>query len=195
METPEGNEKELPANTAPSAAYSITVDASQSCMNARTKEEYDERMQRHFDACRKAGRRWAYRREQRILNALLATAVAGCQPGDVAVGRIIYEAQLHHAEGLSDEDVAEWVGKPVMDETRTKAIGRVVKVERCGNFVKGTIEFDEGEEPKPNRTVLAAGEIVGPVMFQSAQPDPLAVELEGAPEPKQETWRDRPPML
>lgn len=147
-----------------------------------------------------------------------ARIAAGCKPGESLIERcrelnairgesspaewkpckLIYEAVLHHAEGLTDEDAAKWVGKPVLDETHTKTVGRVVKAERRGKFIVGTIEFYPGTEPGPKRTFLLPGEIVGPSMFRSATPAPLTVELvefEGAPEPKQETWRDRPPLL
>lgn len=83
--------------------------------------------------------------------------------------QVVYEATLQHAEGLTEEDAVKFLGRPVIDETRTKVIGRIAKAARKGNFIVGTIEFEPGKEPHGDRRVLS--------------------------EPKPESWRDRPALL
>lgn len=120
------------------------------------------------------------------------TAIRGeSSPAEWKPCKLTYDAVLQRAEGLTDEHAAEWVGKPVLDRAGRQEIGRVVMARRLTNCIVGTVEFDGAAES----IYVLAGEIVGPFMFRSAAPAPLTVELEGAPEPEQETWRDRPPML
>src|SRR5487761_1423716 len=71
--------------------------------------------------------------------------------GEVKTGRITYQAILHNCGEGGEVSPESFVGSLVTNRNSSEVIGRIVSAARLGNWIIGTIEFDEGKMPRPDR--------------------------------------------